>query len=73
MLGTELHDEAGARRASGQTAHHCELALSATDGHAVVKLLYEELGYLGVGGVKSLHWQSLAQPEVSAVEFEEQL
>ena len=34
------------------------------------KLMWDPEEY---GGVKSLHWQSLAQPEVSAVEFEEQL
>ena len=71
MLGAELLCEDGAGRTGRRCPHHNELAVSAADGNAFIELLDVHLGNLGVGRVESFLWKTFAQPELSAVEFEE--
>ena len=71
MLGAELLREANAGQAGRRCPDHSELAVSAADGNTFIELLDIHLGYLGVGRVESFLWKTFAQPELSAVEFEE--
>ena len=71
IFGAELLREDIAGRTGHCCLHHSELAVSAADGNAFIELLDVHLGYLGVGRVESFLWKTFAQPELSAVEFEE--